>query len=212
MQNQIFNGISSSAVKPQTNYTDVIQILEEAIQADMQKVQMLVQQGTITPQQGSYLINMLGNKAQEISMYKQTAPMREKQNFSSEPVTIEEKPIDIFQKENPDFFGDEKRSELLNYIRNLDLDKDEISKIAQLAQNLENSAVENYLKQSAHDKSMNDENSVAKSKLTSYAQNASSDKNLERIFTREDIGKMSGDEFLRNEKLIMEQVKQGLIK
>ena len=90
--------------------------------------------------------------------------------------------------------------------------KDEIAKIAKLAENLEKSAVESYLKQTAHDKSLNDENTVAKSKLTSYAQNAPADSKYARIFTREDIGKMSGDEYTKNEKLIMEQVKQGLVK
>ena len=35
---------------------------------------------------------------------------------------------------------------------------------------------------------------------------------MNRIFTREDIGKMTSEEFTKNEKLIMDQVKQGLIK
>ena len=92
------------------------------------------------------------------------------------------------------------------------MDKDEISKIAKMIEALENSAIEGYLKQSAHDKTINDENLAAKSKLTSYAQNASLDSNNNKVFTREEIGKMSGDEFVKNEKLIMEQVRQGLIK
>ena len=90
--------------------------------------------------------------------------------------------------------------------------EDEISKIAQIVEKLENSAVDGYLRKSAHEKSLNDENLAAKSKLTSYAQNAQGNSNFDRIFTREDIGNMSGDEFTKNEKLIMDQVKQGLIK
>ena len=74
---------------------------------------------------------------------------------------------------------------------------------------LENAAVDRYLKKSAYEKSLNDENSAAKSKLTAYAQNASSDSNANRIFTREDIGNMSGEEFTRNEKLSMEQLRKG---
>lgn len=35
--------------------------------------------------------------------------------------------------------------------------------------------------------------------------------NIENVFTPEEIGKMSSDEFLENESLIMEQLKQGLI-
>ena len=86
---------------------------------------------------------------------------------------------------------------MLNYIKDLDMDKDEISKIAQLVENLENLAVDGYLKKSAHEKSLNDENFAAKSKLTSYAQNASGNSGIDRIFTREDIGRMSGEEFAK---------------
>jgi hypothetical protein len=92
------------------------------------------------------------------------------------------------------------------------MDKDEISKIAKMIETLENSAIDGYLKKSAHDKTLNDENTAAKSKLTSYAQNSAIDGNNNKVFTREEIGKMSGDEFVKNEKLIMEQVRQGLIK
>lgn len=57
---------------------------------------------------------------------------------------------------------------------------------------------------------------VTVSTLTSdnieYAQNAPADQNFNRIFTREEIGRMSGDEFTRNEKMIMDQLKNGLIK
>ncbi len=214
MLNQNLNGVSPQAVTPQINYTDVIQQIEQALGADFQKLQLLIQQGIVTQQQGQYLMNELVNKKQQIEMFKQSL-----QNFAQTPQeqtptpeAVQQNPLDLFSKENPDFFAGEGRKELLEYIKNLDVDKDEISKIAKLAQNLENYAVESYLKKSAHDKSLNDENSIAKSKLTSYAQHASGDNNYSRIYTREDLGKMSGDEFTRNEKLIMEQARQGLIK
>ncbi|MBR1460504.1 hypothetical protein IJ596_02575 [bacterium] len=214
MLNQNINGVSPSAVTPQINYTDVIQEIELALQADFQKLQLLIQQGIVTQQQGQYLMNELVNKKQQIDVFKQSVG-----NFDYKPDvqklpqdTQNENPLDIFVKENPEFFTNEGRKELFEYIKNLDVDKDEISKIAKLAQDLENYAVDSYLKKSAHDKSLNDENFIAKSRLTSYAQHAPSDSNYSRIFTREDIGKMSGEEFTKNEKLIMEQVKQGLIK
>ncbi len=214
MLNQNLNGVSPQAVTPQINYTDVIQQIEQALGADFQKLQLLIQQGIVTQQQGQYLMNELVNKKQQINMFKQSLPnfVQTPQGQNLPPQNIPEKPLDIFSKENPDFFTGEGRKELLEYIKNLDVDKDEISKIAKLAQNLENYAVESYLKKSAHDKSLNDENSIAKSKLTSYAPHASGDNNYNRIFTREDLGKMSGEEFTKNEKLIMEQARQGLIK
>ena len=120
--------------------------------------------------------------------------------------------MELFIQEHPDFFKKGARASVLDYIKDLDMDKDEISKIAKIVEGLETSAVDGYLKKSAHEKSLNDENAVAKSKLTSYAQNAPKDAANGRIFTREDIGRMTVDEFAKNEKLIMDQVKQGLIK
>ena len=208
MINQNLNGISPSAVTPQISTDDIIQHLMQSLASDAQKVQMLIQQGNVTQEQGQYLIKQLENKENLLQMYKQPLSVTPQANVPAQPVNA----LDLFNQENPDFFKNDRRIELLNYLKDLDVDKDEIAKIAKLAQNLENSAVESYLKKSAHDKSLNDENSVAKSKLTSYAQQAPVDSRYARIFTREDIGKMSGEEFTKNEKLIMEQVKQGLVK
>lgn len=211
MQNQINNGISSSAVNPQMNptagYVDIIQQLEQAIKSDAQKLEILMQQGTIDQSQGQYLMTQLARKYNEINKCKNSFPSV---NQPQPPVALN--PMDLFNQENPGFFDKGTRAEVLNYIKDLDMDKDEISKIAKIVEGLETSAVDGYLKKSAHEKSLNDENSAAKSKLTSYAQNAPADTNLGRVFTRADIGNMTGEEFAKNEKLIMEQVKQGLIK
>lgn len=219
------NGISSPAagqyVPRQTGYKDIFYQLEQAIGADVQKVQQLVQKGVITNQQGSYFMAELARKAQEINNYKnslagqnsaqamppqmQTAPM-------AQPQAQQLNPMDLFNQERPGFFEGEGRADVLNYIKGYDMDKDEILQISKLVENLENSAVNNYLKKSDYEKSLNDENAAAKSRLTAYAQNAGMDSNTNRVFTREDIGRMSGEEFTRNEKQIMDQIKQGLIK
>ena len=213
------SGISSTASyqveNPNLGYTDVIKQLEEALKCDVQRVQLLMQQGTISTSQGQYLMTQLARKYNEIINCKNTVPS---QNVTAQPITAEqqaqvpENSMDLFIKENPDFFKKGARATVLDYIKDLDMDKDEISKIAQIVEGLESSAVDSYLKKSAHEKSLNDENVVAKSKLTSYAQNASKDATNGRIFTREDIGRMTLEEFAKNEKLIMNQVKQGLIK
>ena len=211
---QLQNGISSPAVSPQANpnlgYKDIYYHLEQAIGADVQNVKNLISQGVLTQQQGQYLLGQLLAKAQSINAYKnlqkQNTPA---QNVSAEPV---QNPIDLFNQERPGFFDAEGRSDILNYIKGFDMDKDEILRISQLVEGLENSAVDKYLKKSAYEKSLNDENARAKSKLTSYAQNAFSDTKTNKVFTREEIGRMSGEEFAKNEKLIMEQAKQGLIK
>ena len=218
------NGISLPAAGPysvpQTGYKDIFYQLEQSIGADVQKVQQLVQQGIITSQQGSYFMSELARKAQEINNYKNSLVGQNNVPMQPQPSAVPTaqqqmplvNPMEQFNRERPGFFEGEGRADVLNYIKGYDMDKDEILRISQLVENLENSAVNNYLKKSDYEKSLNDENAAAKSRLTAYAQNAGMDSNTNRIFTREDIGRMSGDEFTRNEKLIMDQVKQGLIK
>ena len=222
MQNQIGamapqNGISLPAVNPQANpnigYKDVYYHLEQVIGNDVQNVKNLVAQGLLSQQQGQYLLAQLSQKVQLLNAYKnaQIHSQTPLQNVQA-PTAQTQNPMDLFNQERPGFFEAEGRGDVLNYIKGFDMDKDEILRIAQLVEGLENSAVDGYLKKTAYEKSLNDENARAKSKLTAYAQNTPSDTKMNKVFTREDIGKMSGEEFAKNEKLIMEQVKQGLIK
>ena len=212
------NEISSSAVSPQTEpilgYKDIFFQLEQAIGADVEHVKNFVQLGIITQEQGKYLLAQLTDKAQQINKYK--ISQQEKPAKLSENVTpkaeIVQNALEIFMSEKPDFFKREGRSNVLNYLKGLDLDKDEIIQISQLVEGLENSAVSDYLKKTAYEKSLNDENALAKSKLTSYAQNAPASNGMNRIFTREQIGAMSGNEFERNEDAIYDQLKHGLIR
>lgn len=81
-----------------------------------------------------------------------------------------------------------------------------------MIENIERCAVERYLKQTAHEKTLNDENEIAKMRLRANAQNANFDDTQTRVFTREQIGKMSGAEFAKYEKAIMEQLRKGLIR
>ena len=84
--------------------------------------------------------------------------------------------------------------------------------ISKLIEAIEESAINGYLQKLAHEKSLNDENETAKLRLKANAQNQNSTENSSRIFTREQIGKMSGAEFAKNEKAIMEQLRKGLIR
>lgn len=207
MQNLNINGVSSPAVTPQTNLQNFINQSEQSVAEQVNTVQQLFNCGNITDTQYQFLMSRLSDNLKAISTIKESVPAIFGQN--PEPVKSS---FDLFNQERPDFFKQGGRSVVLEYLKGLDVDKDEISKIAELIEGLEKSAVDGYLKQSAHDKSLNDENYTAKSKLTSYAQNAPTGSDIGRIFTREDIGNMSGEEFAKNEKIIMEQVKQGLIR
>ena len=63
-----------------------------------------------------------------------------------------------------------------------------------------------------HEKTLNSENETAKQRLRANAQNSVCDGLKNLVFTREQIGKMSGAEFAKHERAIMDQLKKGLIK
>lgn len=222
MQNSIQNGISSPVVSSQANpdlgYKDIFYQLEQIIGADVERVNGLVRQGVLNQKQGEYLLNQLAQKAKLIESYKLAGQNTLAQSTQVPTEQAEVQPVPeidhmaLFNKERPGFFDAAGRGDILNYIKGFDMDKDEILRISQLVEGLENSAVENYLKKSSYEKALNDENALAKSKLTAYAQNSASEGNFSKVFTKEDIGRMSGDEFTANEKTIMQQLRQGLIK
>ncbi|MDY6310811.1 MAG: hypothetical protein SPL73_06210 [Cyanobacteriota bacterium] len=197
MQNQILSGISPTAVNPQPNYINIIQQLKQSMMNNMLQMLLLKNQGVITNDQALGFMDSINEMYKGNSMGINTS------------VHQDEKPVDF--QAAIDFFAKDGRKEVLDYIKNSDVDKDEIPKIAKIVENIEKAAIDGYLKQSEHDKIKNDENTAAKSKLTSYAQNAKFDSNNNRIFTRADLGKMSDDEFAKNEKIIFEQLKQGLL-
>src|SRR5574344_12390 len=103
-----------------------------------------------------------------------------------------------------DFFNNNKRQEVLNYLKNLkvNFDDDEITQIKSLVELVEKNAVEDYLSNLKQNDKINEENAAAKQKLRTNAQNGSAAASLTKIFTRADIGKMNCADFVKNEKLI----------
>ena len=167
-----------------------------------------MQSGIINPVQGQHLMNYILNKAQQvIGRQMQTTPQ-------TVPTGGIIPGIEAFLRENPDFFSQNGRKQVLEYLKrsNTIADKDEIMQIAQIVEALEQSAIDGYLQKQAHEKSINDENKAAKEKLTANAQNSNAVDANARVFTREQIGRMSSAEFARNEKAIMEQLRKGLIR
>ena len=186
-QNPAFE--SAEAIKKQT--AQVIKQIEE-----------MVQTGAMTKEQGLNLMNFVTKKAFE----KYT-------NYSPAPKEPESTPANVLEK-TPEFFDRDGRIDVFDYLRNanVDFDDDEISKISSLVEKIENSAIERFLKQQEHEKTLNSENESAKQKLRANAQNSASDGATNLVFTREQIGKMSGAEFAKHERAIMDQLKKGLIR
>lgn len=196
------------ALQPNTD----AEALKQMAVNDLKTIKNLVQTGVMTQEQGQNLMNYVTKKAFEkytLSQQNSQAPVNttmqqaspKLQNALSAPAVAE-------------FFNKDGRLDVFDYLKNTnaEFDEDEISKISALVEKIENTAIERYLREKNHEKTLNSENEAAKQKLRAYAQNSASDGNKNLVFTREQIGKMSGAEFAKYERMIMDQLRKGLIK
>ena len=170
---------------------------------DINTINNLVQSGVMTQEQGQNLMNFVTQKAFE----KYTSIL-------TPQTQIQENTAHAKHAVMPEFFNRNGRIDVYDYLKNsdVDFDEDEISKISALVELIENSAVQRYLEKQEHEKALNNENETAKQKLRANAQNNTSAGVKNLVFTREQIGKMSGKEFAKHEHAIMDQLKKGLIK
>lgn len=184
---------------------------------DLNTIKNLVQAGVMTQEQGQNLMNYVTKKAFE----KYTLS----QNNSQTPVTGQSISTQIQPQMQPqmqlgqgsvtpEFFNRDGRIDVYDYLKNSNatFDEDELSKISALVEKIENTAIERYLRELQHEKTLSNENETAKQRLRANAQNSGSDGLNNLVFTREQIGKMSGAEFAKYERAIMDQVRKGLIK
>jgi len=174
---------------------------------NLNNLQIVLNSGLINPLQGQNLLNHIIQEALKMNVQNTredlTTQIRDKNTVFEE-----------FAKENPKFFDIGGRSEILNYLKsdNISVDKDELSKISKIVEAVEASAIERYLQKVAHEQNLEKANLQAKQKLQANAQNTKSESKNFSPFTREQIGKMTSAEYLKNEPLIMDQLKKGLIK
>lgn len=192
----------SSQADSQNPVSDQQEQVKMLAAQEIKKIENYVKTGQLTQEQGLNLMKFVSEKAYE--KYSKLG-----QNIQ-EPVIPQNKEI----MEIPEFFKKEGRSDVFDYLNNsdVDFDDDEISKISSLVEKIENSAIDRYLRAKEHEKTLNDENESAKQRLRANAQNSTSDGQTNLVFTREQIGKMSGAEFAKHEKAIMEQLRKGLIR
>ena len=188
-----------------------IQDIKQMAARDLQLIQNLVQNGIMTQEQGQNLMNYVTKKAFE----KYTLTQQDSQIPSNVQSELSPQSTNYLQDNiPPEFFNREGRLDVFDYLKNSNtaFDEDEISKISQLVEKIENTAIERYLREQQHEKTLNSENEAAKQRLHSNAQNSVSKGGNNLVFTREQIGKMSGAEFAKYERMIMDQLKKGLIK
>lgn len=180
--------------------------ISEEFKKNLKNLQIVLTSGLINPQQGQNLLNHIIQEALNMNV----------QNMREDLTTqiSDKESSNGFTSSEAKFFDIAGRNEVINYLKsgNVSVDKDELSRIAKLVETIENSAVERYIQKVAHEQNLEKSNLQAKQKLQANAQNTKSEcKNL-APFTREQIGKMTSAEFLKNEALIMSQLKNGLIK
>lgn len=180
--------------------------ISEEFKKNLKNLQIVLTSGLINPQQGQNLLNHIIQEALNMNV----------QNMREDLTTQigDKESSNGFTSSEAKFFDIAGRNEVINYLKsgNVSVDKDELSRIAKLVETIENSAVERYIQKVAHEQNLEKSNLQAKQKLQANAQNTKSEcKNL-APFTREQIGKMTSAEFLKNEALIMSQLKKGLIK
>jgi len=180
--------------------------IEKLIDNDLNVIRTLVELNVLTREQGHNLIKqVIKNSYNSITKAQNT-------NANTEFDKV--KAFEEFAVENPDFFKKSGREDVLSYLKNSKtrFDKDELSQISKLIEKIENCAVDGYLKKLEYGKTLNDENAIAKQRLATNAQAQGSADILKKVFTRAEIGKMSGDEFTKYEPAIMEALRKGLIR
>jgi hypothetical protein len=152
-------------------------------------IRKLIHAGVVAPWQGQNLIQQIIQRAYSVITNQKDTP----------PAVI-----------NDEFFSREGRSEVLDYLKNSNISKEEVSRVTALVEKVEKAAIADYLKQQEREKTLNDVNEATKRKLKVNAQKPCG--SVKMVFTREQIGKMSGAEFAQHERSIMEQLRKGLIK
>ncbi len=202
-------GYQQAAQGVQQPLNNNAEAIKQMVVNDLKTIKNLVQTGVMTQEQGQNLMNYVTQKAFE----KYTLSQQNGQTQSLvQPASqmTQQMQTDV----PPDFFNKDGRIEVYDYLRNSNtaFDEDELSKISTLVEKIENTAVERYLRELQHEKTLNSENETAKQRLRANAQNSVSDGLKNLVFTREQIGKMSGAEFAKHERAIMDQLKKGLIK
>lgn len=209
---QPINNVSSQAVNQNSVLMQQpLDSIKQAVVNDIKTIENLVQTGVMTQEQGQNLMNYVTQKAFEKYTLSQRTPQIQESQIVPAQASMKNS---VLSDTAPEFFNRDGRLDVFDYLKsvNMNFDEDEISKISALVEKIENTAVERYLREKDHEKTLNSENESAKQRLRANAQNSVSDVDKNMVFTREQIGKMSGAEFAKHERAIMDQLKKGLIK
>lgn len=204
------NEAETSQVEPQKAYQAKLMDLNAKHKAQVKNINNLFQSGQITLAQAVKLKEHLDTKMNDST--KQVLNLANSlQSDISE--LRKNKAIEGFKAQKPDFFHASERLEVINYLKSAseDLSNEELENVAKLVEKVEAGAIERFKNSQAQDGLANQMNEQAKVRLKSSVDNSSSIGG-ERVFTKDDIKKMSNKEFRKNEKNIMNQMRNGKIR
>lgn len=211
-QNQDLN--QNDEVKGQFGYQNILDIerLEKIAQTDYKMIANLCRAGVINQSRANNLKKYVDV---QLSQEKQKIFSKFRSESNPKPISDLSLAVDEFCSQNPGFFESGEREKVLNYLKKSSdsISKNDLEAIADLIQSVEKSAIEYYKKALEKKSFLQSENNKAKSKLTSISDaNNNSSVDSKKFFTRAEIRRMSKQEFEKNEALIMDQMRKGLIK
>ncbi len=196
-------------VRPVNQPSDVV---KQAVANDLKTIAQMIAKGKLTPQQGAILKDKLLQKAFGSNTLPPRSNQPQMQAQAQEQVSVD--PFGEFEKTNPQFFSSDARNSVKSYMQQQfdSISPDELNKVVDLIKIIEEAAVSSFQQTKENESVLEKTNSEAKKRLLSSALNASKSVSGSKTFTREEIGKMSPDEFRENEPAIMEQLRKGQIK
>jgi len=160
---------------------------------NLNNLRTLIQNGIIPVEQGqNYVMNLIKNTFQ-IPLAPQTDAPTQMQAPVLQPA---------MQTQNPQVNA---RQSILDYFQNTGVNQEDMNTLSGYLTNYANEAVNKYKQQLS-------QNENAKQRLYSNAQNTTSDTKIDRVYSAQEIGKMTTEEFLRNEDAIMDQLRKGKIR
>ena len=209
---EILKSLETQATAPKATQDSQKFTSEQAKQIaanDFKKIAQLVATGKISPQQGAALKKNVLQKA----FGSDTLPQRAASNPT--PTVVNGNPLVEFEQSNPDFFTSDARNAVKSYLQQEfeTISPDELTKVVDLIRMIEEAAISSFQQSQANETAIKETNSEAIKRLqSSAASGAKPTAGGSKMFTREQIGKMSPDEFRQNEAEIMQQLKKGQIK
>ena len=167
----------------------------------LQMIGVLRALGLLSNEQGTELLNNLNQQNKDYGNIQKSQGVQPSQNVDDKSFL-------------DNFFSSRSRKELKEFFNNNFNagEKFDEKKFAGLIENIEKEAISGYQRSKDFEQNLVKSNDCAKGKLTAQVQSSgNTGTKSDRIFTRKEIGKMSLEEFQKNEDEIMSQYEQGLI-